>query len=479
MKSVTGNITPASFQSSTAREESSRSKSRHINPRTPSPVLTTLLQGNTGFNYTSLLRLISLLVALLRGHDADNDSGRTLNGTRGNDQLNGTSGNDRIRGFAGNDTLNGNDGNDSLYGGKGNDRLNGGAGNDSLTDNQGSNTFNGGAGNDTIRLNGKLTDYTIVPFSVNPKDSGNTGFRLTHKKTGDIQTVLNVENFRFRDTRLSAKALRERVEPPTLVLSKVQEAGIRKVFNIPNHFSYHVLDSDRDGKLSAGDTLVISGGITGGEISRQTLSDADIQAIASSGNTDARTQFEANYKKWQNARIRDYSFTFQRTCFCPREITRPVDLDIRNGKVNSASFSDTGEPLPQIASTNRVTIDDMFKAIEKGLDNNAEVVKVNYDPTYGYPTSIFIDQSTFIADEEMSFTINNFQRNDEPVFTTLAVGEEDGGGIGNPLPIDPPVLTTLALGEEDGGGMNEPKPVADPPVLTTKALGEEDDGNYR
>ncbi len=45
--------------------------------------------------------------------------------------------------------------------------------------------------------------------------------------------------------------------------------------------------------------------------------------------------------------------------------------------------------------------------------------------------------------------------------TTLAVGEEDEGGI---LPTRP---TTLAVGEEDGGIR---------PIATTRALGEEDEG---
>jgi hypothetical protein len=42
-----------------------------------------------------------------------------------------------------------------------------------------------------------------------------------------------------------------------------------------------------------------------------------------------------------------------------------------------------------------------------------------------------------------------------PPMTTMAVGEEDGGGV----------ITTQAVGEEDGGG-----------VVTTQAVGEEDGG---
>ena len=43
------------------------------------------------------------------------------------------------------------------------------------------------------------------------------------------------------------------------------------------------------------------------------------------------------------------------------------------------------------------------------------------------------------------------------------LGQVQGGGLPNPVPRP----TTLALGEEDGGGSN-------PPTFTTLALGEED-----
>ena len=68
-----------------------------------------------------------------------------------------------------------------------------------------------------------------------------------------------------------------------------------------------------------------------------------------------------------------------------------------------------------------------------------------------------------------------------PEATTLAIGEEDGGGFG-PFPPDPdgpPEATTLAIGEEDGGGGYPVKPPVgggEPPEVTTFAIGEEDGG---
>ena len=176
--------------------------------------------------------------------------------------------------------------------------------------------------------------------------------------------------------------------------------------------------------------------------------------------------YDANLQKWQDSGLDNYSFTLQRECFCFGDVTRPVNIDVQNGKIASASFADTGEPVDGF-DLNSLTVDDLFKQIDTALKSGAAQVNVQYDPTYGFPTSIYIDQDVMIADEEVSLSVSNFSNNDI-VFTTLALGEEDGGGISP----QPPILTTQALGEEDGGGISP----EEPPILTTQAVGEEDGG---
>lgn len=201
------------------------------------------------------------------------------------------------------------------------------------------------------------------------------------------------------------------------------------------------------------------------------------QGTGSNANKAAQRELQTNQQKWQKAGIDDYSFTLQRNCFCRGDATRPVNIEVQDGKIASATFADTGEPLPADTDFNKLTVNDLFKQVGEVLSSGAERVDVKYDPKYGFPTSIYIDRSSQIADEEVGFTISNFQRNDKPTFTTLAVGEEDGGGGGCPLPKpEPPIATTLALGEEDGGGGGRPLPKPEPPTVTTMAYGEEDNG---
>ncbi|ASP32760.1 S-layer family protein [Labrenzia sp. VG12] len=84
------------------------------------------------------------------------------------------------------DTLEGGAGNDTLIGGEAADTLEGGSGNDSL---------DGGAGNDTAIYSGNWEDYDIV-------DNGDGTYTVTDTRSGapdGVDTVTNVENFRFAD----------------------------------------------------------------------------------------------------------------------------------------------------------------------------------------------------------------------------------------------------------------------------------------
>ena len=89
---------------------------------------------------------------------------------------------------------------------------------------------------------------------------------------------------------------------------------------------------------------------------------------------------------------------------------------------------------------NRLSVDDLFKQIDEAISNGAEKVQVEYDPQFGFPTSIYIDRSSMIADEESSIKVSNFQRND--MMSTMACGEEGDcfgdwiGGTPRPMPMN-------------------------------------------
>ncbi len=200
-------------------------------------------------------------------------------------------------------------------------------------------------------------------------------------------------------------------EPKPLALSPSQQDNLKQVLGInPNApFSVEVLDSDGNGKLSSGDTAIVSGGITGGEIQRKTLTDEDIKQINTpKGNLPE--DFSNNLQKWQSftgGPDEFLSYTTQQSCFCPREFTRPMNITESNGQITSATYADTGETVPDNIRQSLQTVDQRFEQLRNAYESGADQVNVTYDPQFGYPTSVFIDQSQLIADEEISYSISN------------------------------------------------------------------------
>jgi len=55
---------------------------------------------------------------------------------------------------------------------------------------------------------------------------------------------------------------------------------------------------------------------------------------------------------------------------------------------------------------NWVTADGIIQRALLAIDNDAEYVRIKYDPVYGYISDLYVDFSSFIADEELSYRIS-------------------------------------------------------------------------
>ena len=324
-------------------------------------------------------------------------NGNVQHGTKRNDTLQGGKGNDQLYGYAGNDVLNGGDGNDYLDGGVGNDTLRGGRGND---------TLQGGAGDDLMVDN-----------------SGSNTFR-----GGEGTDTIRLSG-KFSDytiTALGNNGIMPAIYPPRPV-----ETGFQLV------------------DKRTGETQTVY------STENFKFADMSLDAKALGSKIDSPCQdLQANQQKWQQANIDSYSFTLQQGGFRTLDALRPVNIEVSNGKVVSAVYADNGQPLPADMDFNRLTVDDLFKQIDEAISNGAEKVQVEYDPQFGFPTSIYIDRSSMIADEESNIKVSNFQRNlpidlHPPIdsrppleVTTMACGEEGDcfgdwiGGTPRPMPMN-------------------------------------------
>lgn len=126
-----------------------------------------------------------------------------------------------------------------------------------------------------------------------------------------------------------------------------------------------------------------------------------------------KRRYEANLKKWQAKKLKNYTFTMQRSCFCLPEYTTPMFVTVQDGKVVSAvtesliavPVSPNGneaDPVMVDVTQRGMTVDQLFNEVKQSIDNNAASIDVKYDSTWGYPRSISIDLDKRMADEEFA-----------------------------------------------------------------------------
>ncbi|PID49135.1 MAG: hypothetical protein CR991_07865 [Proteobacteria bacterium] len=200
-------------------------------------------------------------------------------------------------------------------------------------------------------------------------------------------------------------------KPKPIHLSQAQFNELKRLagFNKTAPIAISVLDADGDGEVSVGDTLVVSGGIHGDELFRRTLNERDISIFNQQFSLpEAFTQNQNKWNSLANVNNSPLEYTLQQSCFCPNDYTRPMNINEQNGRIKSAHYADTGEAVPNYIVDSLLTINERFEQLQDAYESDAEQVQVTYDAQYGFPSSVFIDQSTLVADEEMAYTIKDF-----------------------------------------------------------------------
>ena len=113
---------------------------------------------------------------------------------------------------------------------------------------------------------------------------------------------------------------------------------------------------------------------------------------------------------WSSTSVASYKLGYTRTCYCPEEYLSPYISVVDNGAVADVLFASNKTSVdpssPIVADT--VTVELLFERIQGAYDSDAVEVTVDYDTTFGYPVTIFIDYDTMIADEEFSLQVDSF-----------------------------------------------------------------------
>ncbi|MFT7473276.1 MAG: Ca2+-binding RTX toxin-like protein [Verrucomicrobiales bacterium] len=309
----------------------------------------------------------------LRGGNDDD----TMSGGSGDDVLRGGNDDDTLRGSSGSDVLWGGAGRDILKGGAGNDRLRGGPDGDICQDsfaktNSINCEFGNGGNADKLAIAEQLWQiggnrefvYALAITKPCPtlEDCGVSSFAETvHVRNGIARSSFGAPAFTaeqlFREAELSAANGRKVQTHPVL--------GLPTLVDNPN-----------------GATLGVS----------------EIQLRDS-----LRSDYEAAIQRWNDAGLSDYAFTVSTSCFCP--FTVPIRVVVSNA--NDVSGEPLGEGAPEWTGGVK-TIEAHFSDLGAVLDGTAIEVLASFDPELGFPTSISVDESRLIADEERTVTISDF-----------------------------------------------------------------------
>jgi hypothetical protein len=102
---------------------------------------------------------------------------------------------------------------------------------------------------------------------------------------------------------------------------------------------------------------------------------------------------------WASHRPSQYAATMRRVCFCPAELNAPARVTVHGATVVSAQ-----SPEGAAVDTERfLSVDQQLALVEQAIAEGAYEIQVTYDSALAYPTSVYVDQSAGVADEEIRY----------------------------------------------------------------------------
>jgi hypothetical protein len=132
---------------------------------------------------------------------------------------------------------------------------------------------------------------------------------------------------------------------------------------------------------------------------------ANLSGCGGSSSAPVQTLREAAALHWQQAGLVSYRYTLRRVCFCLPE--GPMQITVQGGVVSSIVDTISGLPVNPSWLGQLGTIDSLLTLAEQA-ERTAAVMSAHYDPTWGYPTDLYIDWLAAVADDETSYQITAF-----------------------------------------------------------------------
>jgi hypothetical protein len=112
---------------------------------------------------------------------------------------------------------------------------------------------------------------------------------------------------------------------------------------------------------------------------------------------------------WEALDVYHYRYQLQVSCFCVPQLTTPVVVEVQNGVPVSVEYATKGDPPPPEYFDRYDTIDELFLVIEDAIGQQPVILEAMYDNDYGFPIDVYIDYEANVADEELGFSVTDFE----------------------------------------------------------------------
>ena len=145
---------------------------------------------------------------------------------------------------------------------------------------------------------------------------------------------------------------------------------------------------------------------------------AAVPVVANAGGALLFEELKEHREKWEAAAIDHYELVSQYQCFCPTDLTVPVLVVVKDGRVDSATYAETvrdpnsfqtfrrGAPLSDYHMQHIVvTVPDLFGHIRRSLIRGDDGVFVTFDDDLGYPVNTRFDPEASRVDDESGWWV--------------------------------------------------------------------------
>ena len=120
-----------------------------------------------------------------------------------------------------------------------------------------------------------------------------------------------------------------------------------------------------------------------------------------------KADLSTNQTLWNSKKLLNYSYVLEQKNGTAASMI--LKITVRSGSVYSAVNMSTGRTLAsKDLKTYGKTINQLFTAISDAITAKAATLNTAYDVTLGYPVNVYIDKSSTVAGDEVTFKASNF-----------------------------------------------------------------------